>query len=98
VAGAVATGHLWARDDRALRPALASAAVMRFPALALLLAGATGLRALLMPSVLVYLLIAFAAEGIYNVAGKRRARRRAGPAAGRPSLAGAGQRGGLTTT
>jgi predicted Na+-dependent transporter len=82
--GALAIGRLWAGDDRALRPALATAAVMRFPALALVLASATGQRPLLMPSVLAFLLIALAAEGLYRTIDKRRARRAASPGGGRP--------------
>jgi bile acid:Na+ symporter, BASS family len=73
-AGAVIIGHLWAGDDQALRPALATEAVMRFPALALLLATATGQRALLLPNVLAYLLVSLAAEAAYRALGKRRTR------------------------
>ena len=96
--GALAIGQLWAGNDPTLRPALATESVMRFPALALLLATATGQRALLMPNVLAYLLIGLAAEGIYRGMSKRRGQRSARPGEGRPRLDPAAQRGGLTTT
>jgi hypothetical protein len=55
---------------------------MRFPALALLLATATGQRTLLLPNVLAYLLISLAAESLYRGLSKRRGRRTALSAAG----------------
>jgi predicted Na+-dependent transporter len=88
-AGALAIGHLWAGDDAALRPALATASVMRFPALALLLAKATGQATLVMPSVLAFLLVALLAEGVYRAIGKRRARRTGSPGRARPRTAAA---------
>jgi hypothetical protein len=95
VAGALAIGQLSAGGDPALRPALATEAVMRFPALALSLATATGQRAVLLPNVLAYLLISLAAESLYRALGKRRATH---PRRTRTRLDASAQRGGLTTT
>jgi BASS family bile acid:Na+ symporter len=78
--GAIVIGHLMGGSDPGTRAVVAAASVMRFPALALVIASVTRQGQRLMPVILAYAIVAFVLLAAYGlVMSRRRSERTAAP-------------------